>query len=365
MPFTHMALPNQVSASDVDLNIVASWGHAVLAVATADELKTLIRRVKACAFRLSSPQKYRNNNCVQGRNKAEHIQNIVQPQGPRQTDQDNQDRRTQSYLLRQARNFATTQPTPALSSNWRKSTGSSGNSIGDFEFNNQAIYSAARAVNASPSANIYTMVKADSLQDIGQALWDADMYIDSLPHGFHRFCSGLNNAFARLTSANRHSVRAPQLPVHSPLLGYNPLSDIKSEGNYLAVLFEQAATVIFNQIRPGITPSFFLTGSAKTAFEGVRSELDGLLVWRDSQNITQLCIVEVKAKNVEADISLHQILTPASGMRAMIQDPDVVISMLYIRCADTARSATWIAKCDYFDEQATLINSFDVTNLDK
>ena len=360
-----MALPNQVSASDVDMNIVAGWVHADLAVATNDELKTLIRRVQACAFRLSSPQKYRNNNCIQGRNKAGHIQNIVQPQGPRQTDQDNQDRRTQSYLLGQARNFATTRPTPILPSTWRQSNGSTGTFIGDFEFNNQAIYTAAQAVSASTSANIYTMVKADSLKDIGQDLWDEDMYIESLPGGFHRFRSGLNNAFVELTSINRHSVSAPQLPAHSALLGYNPLSNIKSEGNYLAVLFEQAATVIFNRIRSGNPPSYFLTGSAKTAFGEVRSELDGLLVWRDNQNITQVCIVEVKASAVNADISLHQILTPARGMRAKIADPSVVISMLYIRCEDSSGSRTWVAKCDFFDEQAALNNSFDVTNLEK
>ena len=259
----------------------------------------------------------------------------------------------------------TTQPTPALPSTWRQSNGSTGNSIGDFEFNNQAIYTAARAVNASTSANIYTMVKADSLKDISQDLWDQDMYIESLPGGFHRFCSGLNNAFVELTSVNRHSTRAPQLPDHSALLGYNPLSDIKSEGNYLAVLFEQAATVIFNQIGSANPSSHFITGSAKTAFGEVRAELDGLLIWRNNQNVTQVCIVEVKAIPVDADISLHQILTPARGMRAKISDPNVEISMLYIRCEDSSGSSTWVAKCDFFDEQASLITSFDVTHLEK
>ena len=359
-----MVLPNQVSASQVNMNLVAGWGHADLANATGDELKTLIKRVKECAFRLSSPQKYWNNNCKQGRNKAQHIQNIIRPQPSRQTYQNNQDRRTQSHLLNQARNFATMQPSPTLPKNWRQSNGSTGTSIGDFEFNNQAIYTAARAVNASTSANIYTMVKADSLKDIGQDLWDEDMYIESLPGGFHRFCSGLNNAFVELTSINRHQVNAPPLLGHSALLGYNPLSDIKSEGNYLAVLFEQAATVIFNQIGTGNPPSHFLTGSAKTAF-GIRAELDGLLIWRDNQNTTQVCIVEVKASPVDADISLHQILTPARGMRGKIADPNVVISMLYIRCEDSSGSRTWVAKCDFFDEQAALINSFDVTNLEK
>ena len=185
---------------------------------------------------------------------------------------------------------------------------------------------------------------------------------------FEYFLFPINVSFIlvaiELTSINRHQVNAPPLLGHSALLGYNPLSDIKSEGNYLAVLFEQAATVIFNQIGTGNPPSHFLTGSAKTAF-GIRAELDGLLIWRDNQNTTQVCIVEVKASPVDADISLHQILTPAKGMRRKIADPNVVISMLYIRCEDSSGSRTWVAKCDFFDEQAALINSFDVTNLEK
>jgi hypothetical protein len=359
-----MPLPNQGSASTVDLNIVANWNQTDLANARNEELKILIRRVRACAFRLSTPMKYRNNNCLQG-NKSHMIHALIQPPGPRQTDAKNQDRRTQSYLLRQARAFATAQPTPILLSNWRQSNGSNGALISDFEFNNQAILTAAQAVNASSSANIYTITKADSLKDIGQDLWDEDMYIESLPGGFHRFCRGLTNAFVELTSVNRRSVNAPQLPGQSALQGYNPLSDIKSEGNYLAVLFEQAATVIFNQIGSGNPSSYFLSGSAKTAFSNVRSELDGLLVWRDNQNITQLCIIEVKSKPVNADISLHQILTPAQGMRAKIANPNIVISMLYIRCEESSKSNTWVARCDFFDEQATLITSFDVTNLEK
>jgi hypothetical protein len=355
-----MALPDQHNADTVDLNTVATWAACDLENPLTAELRTLINRIRACAFRLSSPQKYRNNNATLGSTDNHRIQCIVNPPSPRQEDDASQDRRTQSQLVRQARAFSTTEPTPNLPTGWRQRAGTDGTSITDFEFHNQAIVTVANELGF-PGANPYTLTKADSLKGIGQVLWDQDIYIESLANGFHRFCSGLYNAFIELTSVARTSVRAPELPSYHVLRSYNPLSNSTAEGVYLSVLFDQAARVIFQQMGTSPPSSYHLCGSNKRAFGGVRSELDGLLIWRDA-NITRLCIIEAKGK-VDADISLHQILTPAQGIRQQIANPDIVISMLYVRCEHGRNDDTWVARCDYFNEEADLISSFDISNI--